>query len=111
MTLFPYAHAHRTLDQYGGSLESVWTRWILEQFEFPFTRIYAPELTPGNLNAQDDAIVFVGGAIPGVPAAGAAGDAVVVAGGCGPDPQTIPAEYRAQLGRVAPTARFRISRA
>src|SRR5262249_54301258 len=31
-------------DQYGGSAESGWTRWILEQFEFPFTRVYPQEL-------------------------------------------------------------------
>ncbi|MCA1560460.1 MAG: M14 family metallopeptidase, partial [Acidobacteria bacterium] len=39
-------------DQYGGSMESGWTRWILEQFEFPFTRVYAPELDAGNLGAK-----------------------------------------------------------
>ena len=37
----PAAQAVRTpriglWDQYGGSMESGWTRWILEQFEFPF---------------------------------------------------------------------------
>jgi hypothetical protein len=89
-------------DQYGGSMESGWTRWILEQFEFPFTRIYAPELDAGNLNAKYDAIVFVSGAIPGVPSATgqAGGGRGGRGGGAGPDPQTIPAEYRAQLGRV-----------
>src|SRR5262249_3131959 len=28
-------------DQGGGAIESGWTRWILEQFEFPFARVYA----------------------------------------------------------------------
>src|SRR5690606_14806442 len=28
-------------DQYGGSMPSGWTRWILEQFEFPFSRVFA----------------------------------------------------------------------
>jgi hypothetical protein len=89
-------------DQYGGSIESGWTRWILEQFEFPFTRVYAPELDGGNLNAKYDVLVFVGGAIPGVPSAagGAGGRGGRGGGAAGPDPQAIPAEYRAQLGRV-----------
>jgi hypothetical protein len=90
-------------DQYGGSMESGWTRWVLEQFEFPFTRIYAPELDAGNLNAKYDAIVFVSGAIPGVPSATgqAGGGRGGRGGGAGPDPQTIPLEYRAQLGRLS----------
>ena len=89
-------------DQYGGSMESGWTRWILEQFEFPFTRVYAPELDAGNLNARYDVLVFVSGAIPAVPsAAGGGGGRGGRGGGAGgPDPQTIPPEYRSQLGRV-----------
>ncbi|OYW02419.1 MAG: peptidase, partial [Acidobacteria bacterium 37-65-4] len=31
-------------DQYGGSIEAGWTRWILEQFDFKFDRVFAPEL-------------------------------------------------------------------
>ena len=43
-------------DQYGGSMESGWTRWILEQFEFPFERVFAPRLDAGNLNAAYDVL-------------------------------------------------------
>jgi Zinc carboxypeptidase len=91
-------------DQYGGSMESGWTRWILEQFEFPFTRVFPPDLDAGNLNAKFDVLVFVSGAIPAAPsAAGGGGGRGGRGGGAGgPDPQTIPAEYRAQLGRVTP---------
>jgi hypothetical protein len=93
-------------DQYGGSMESGWTRWILEQFEFPFTRVFAPELDAGNLNANYDVLIFVTGAIPGVPSpAGGGGRGGGGGGGrgagAGPDPQSIPAEYRSQLGRVS----------
>ena len=89
-------------DQYGGSMESGWTRWILEQFEFPFTRVYAPELDAGNLNAKYDVLVFVSGAIPGVPSPGGGGGRGGRGGGAGgPDPQSIPAEFRSQLGRVS----------
>jgi hypothetical protein len=91
-------------DQYGGSMESGWTRWILEQFEFPFSRVYAPELDAGNLNAKFDVLVFVSGAVPALPSAAGGGGRGGRGGSAagGPDPQTIPAEYRAQLGRVTP---------
>ena len=46
------------------SMDEGWTRWILEQFEFPFNRVFAPELDAGNLNAKYDALIFVDGAIP-----------------------------------------------
>src|SRR4029079_11297042 len=76
-------------DQYGGSMESGWTRWILEQFEFPFTRVYAPELDAGNLNAKYDVLVFLTGAIPGVPSLGGGGGRGGRGGGAGgPDPQS-----------------------
>ena len=29
-------------DQYGGSMPSGWTRWLLEQFEFPFEVVFPP---------------------------------------------------------------------
>ena len=88
-------------DQYGGSMESGWTRWILEQFEFPFTRLYAPELDAGNLNTKYDVLVFVSGAIPAMSSAGGGGGrGGRGAGPGGPDPTTIPAEYRSQIGRM-----------
>ena len=54
-------------------MPSGWTRWILEQFEFPFTRVYAPELDAGNLNAKYDVLIFVDGAIPAVRSGGGGG--------------------------------------
>ncbi len=82
-------------DRYGGSMPSGWTRWVLEQFRFPFQVVYAPELDAGNLNARYDVIVFVDGGIPEA-------DRAPGAGGFGgmPDPATVPAEYRAQIGNV-----------
>ena len=52
-------------------MPSGWTRWLFEQFEFPFEVVYPQRLDAGNLKAQFDALVFVDGGIPG-PAAGAA---------------------------------------
>jgi hypothetical protein len=84
-------------DQYGGSIESGWTRWLLEQFEFPFERVFPPTLDAGNLGAAYDVLIFPAGAIParGSGRGGAGGR-----GGGAPAPPDVPAEYRAQLGRV-----------
>ena len=51
-------------DQYGGSMPSGWTRWLFEQFEFPFEIVYPQQIDAGNLRAKYDVIVFVTGAIP-----------------------------------------------
>ena len=51
-------------DQYGGSMPSGWTRWLFEQFEFPFEVVYPQQIDAGNLRAKYDVIVFVTGAIP-----------------------------------------------
>ncbi|NUQ11159.1 MAG: peptidase [Gemmatimonadaceae bacterium] len=80
-------------DQYGGSMDAGWARWILEQYEFPFARVFPQELDAGNLNAKYDVLVFVGGGIPG--AGGGRG-------GGQPAPDDVPAEYRSHLGRVSP---------
>ena len=79
-------------DQYGGSMDSGWARWILEQYQFPFEKVFAPTLDAGNLNAKYDVIVFVEG---GIPAAGGGGG-----GAAQPAAADIPAEYRPMLGRV-----------
>jgi hypothetical protein len=82
-------------DQYGGSMDAGWARWILEQYEFPFERVFPQELDAGNLNAKYDILVFVGGGIPGTGGGGGRG-------GGQPTPDEIPEEYRAHLGRVTP---------
>ena len=89
-------------DQYGGSIESGWTRWILEQFEFPFERVFAPRLDAGNLNAAYDVLIFPNGGIPAASAGGRGGRGGGRGGGSGADAAgEIPQEYRAQVGRVS----------
>ncbi|HJR57743.1 MAG TPA: M14 metallopeptidase family protein [Vicinamibacterales bacterium] len=91
-------------DQYGGSMPSGWTRWILEQFEFPFARVFAQELDAGKLNAKFDSLIFVDGAIPAPvdpgsgPGSGRGGRGG--RGGAPLNPDDVPAEYRAHLGRI-----------
>jgi hypothetical protein len=84
-------------DQYGGSMPSGWTRWLFEQFEFPFDVVFPGTLDAGNLNAKYDVLIFVDGAIP-LRDGGAGGGG----GGFGAQPaaETIPAEFRDRLGRV-----------
>ena len=93
-------------DQYGGSMPSGWTRWILEQFEYPFTRVFAPELDAGNLNAKYDVLIFVDGAIPGTSTEQGGRGGRGGRGGGQPalTPADVPAEYRAHLGRVSAEA-------
>ena len=83
-------------DQYGGSMPSGWTRWLFEQYEFPFEVVFPGTLDAGNLNAKYDVLVFVDGAIPERDGGASGG------GGFGGQPpaDTIPAEFRGRLGRV-----------
>jgi hypothetical protein len=90
-------------DTYGGSMDSGWARWILEQFEFPFTRVFAPELDAGNLNAKYDVLIFVEGGIPAAGAGGGRGGGGGAGGrGAGPagPPADLPAEFRSHFGSV-----------
>ncbi|MEN9634291.1 MAG: hypothetical protein RL077_2695 [Verrucomicrobiota bacterium] len=79
-------------DRYSGSMPSGWTRWLFEQFEFPFELIYTQEIDAGNLRERFDALVFVAGSIP--------------AQGVRPPPalrpRNLPAEYTAQIGVITP---------
>jgi hypothetical protein len=50
-------------DQYGGSMPSGWTRWLFEQYEFPFEVVYPGNLDAGDLKSKYDVIVFTDGAI------------------------------------------------
>jgi hypothetical protein len=46
-------------DQYGGSAPSGWTRYVLEQFEFPYTVVYSQKLDAGNLADNFDVLILV----------------------------------------------------
>ncbi len=88
-------------DRYGGSMSSGWTRWLLEQFEFPFQVVYPPELDKGGLREKFDVLVLVDGAIPGT---GRGMD-----GGDQPPPDLgvvdelgLPAEFRGRRGSITP---------
>ena len=81
-------------DRYGGSMQSGWTRWLLEQYEFDFDVVYPKVLDAGDLNNKYDVLVFVSGAIPSGEARSANSRGGTI------DPKSIPEEYRDWLGSV-----------
>ena len=93
-------HAQRIAlyDQYGGLMPSGWIRWLMEQFEFPYTVIYPQTLDAGELKSKYDVIVFSDGAISLGAGARGGGEGFF---GRQPAPEQIPAEFRPWLGRIS----------
>lgn len=83
---------------YGGNMDEGWTRWLLEDFAFPYTSLMDAEIRAGNLNRRYDVIIL--------PADGVArmtgdteGSGRGGAGGFGGGAETYPPEYRSGFGR------------
>ena len=51
-------------DRYGGSIQSGWMKWILEQYNFPYRIVFSQGIDSGNLKQKFDVIIFPSGAIP-----------------------------------------------
>jgi Zinc carboxypeptidase len=83
-------------DQYGGLMPAGWTRWLFEQYEFPFERVYPQTLDAGNLKDKFDVLVLTDGAFRAGGGGGRGG------GGFGGNIATerIPEEYRGWVGRI-----------
>jgi len=43
---------------WGGNIDEGWTRWVLEQFEFPYTSLYDADVRAGGLRSRFDTIVL-----------------------------------------------------
>jgi hypothetical protein len=43
---------------WGGNMDEGWTRWLLEQFEFPYTSVFDRDVRGGNLRAKFDVILL-----------------------------------------------------
>jgi len=84
-------------DQYGGSMTSGWTRWILERFEFPFEVIFPAEIDAGGLRAKYDVLIFPGGAIPRQDRPEGEEFRFLAP----PKPEEVPEEFRSRLGSVS----------
>ena len=78
-------------DQYGGSTASGWTRWLLEQFEFPFERVYVQALDAGDLAARYDVIILPDDAVPSNRSRHQDGSGI----------DDLPAEYRTTTGGLS----------
>lgn len=86
-------------DRYGGSMPSGWTRWLLEQFEFPFEVLYPNTLNKGELKKKFDILVFVDGAVPALRSVNReqqpnSNRPVNI------KPESIPVEFRSWLGNI-----------
>lgn len=82
-------------DQYGGLMPSGWTRWLLEQYEFPFEVVYPKTLDAGNLHDRFDVLIFPDGSIHK-----AANREALLQPETQPKPESIPDEFRPWLGQI-----------
>ncbi len=88
-------------DRFGGSMDSGWIRWMLEQaFPTTFEVVYAPALDAGGLNAKYDVLIFPSGAIPGTGSGGGRGGGAGGGGFGGAAQAAVPAEYAAMIGNT-----------
>ena len=81
------------IDVYGGSMPSGQIRWLLEQFEFPYTVVYPQDIDAGNLKSKFDALIVPSG-IVGQSSRGFG------RGGEGNARPAVPAEYQHMLGSI-----------
>jgi len=80
------------VDVYGGSMPSGQIRWLLEQFEFPYTVVYPQDIDAGNLKTKYDALVIPSGLM---------GQSARGFGGAGASArQDVPAEFQHMLGSL-----------
>ncbi len=78
------------LDRYGGSLDTGWMRWVLEQFEFNIQVIFPPDLDKGSLKDRFDVLILVSGMVP----------ETLRRGLKPPDEKSIPKKYRGRSGSI-----------
>jgi len=87
----------------GGNIDEGWTRLMLEQFNFPSTPIFDPEIKAGNLNAKYDVLVLPTDSTATLTGDQPAGGGRGGRGGGGGREQT-PPEYRTGFGNDGVTA-------
>lgn len=85
-------------DTYGGSMASGWIRWLLEQFEFPYELVFAPQLDAGNLREKFDVLVFPGGSMPRLNPESTPGQEFFSSQAA--PPANVPEQYKNRIGRL-----------
>jgi hypothetical protein len=84
-------------DVYGGSIPSGWTRFVLEQFEFPYEVIYPKVVDAGNLSSRFDVLIFPSDVGPSVGGGGRSGGGGRRGAGAGAN-ANIPSEFQPMIG-------------
>jgi hypothetical protein len=82
-------------DQYGGLMPSGWTRWLLEQYEFPFEVVYPKTLDAGKLHDRFDVLIFTDGSIRKT-----ASKEALIPPETQPKSESIPEQFRPWLGQI-----------
>jgi hypothetical protein len=91
----------------GGNMDEGWTRFIFDQWEFPYARVDADEIKKGGLNANYDAVLIADDTVRAIVGASGAEAAPAFAAGAAsagkPNPfaaPALPAEYTKALGNA-----------
>ncbi len=86
-------------DRYGGSIESGWTRFLFDQFEFPYKVVFPPDIDAGKLVGNYDVLILPSDASIGTTSRSRGATPL-------PDGQLgrVPAEYRARPGVMSLSA-------
>ena len=84
---------------YGGNMDEGWTRLMLEDFGFPYTSLFDPEILAGDLHERWDVII-----LPNDSKQMMLGPTGQPTGGRGPDPAGTPPEYRSGFGQAGAEA-------
>lgn len=97
----------------GGNIDEGWTRWLIEDFKFPYATVMDAEIKKGDLNAKFDVIILPDDSTaaitgdrpaPGAAPAGRGGGGGGGEGGEGGRGGTYPPEYRSGVGTEGVTA-------
>jgi hypothetical protein len=80
------------LDRYGGSMESGWTRFLLDEYGIPHTVVFPPGVDAGELS-ENSVLILPPGLIPEEDPADGDFDL--------PDRDEVPSEYRDRIGAVS----------
>jgi hypothetical protein len=81
---------------FGGNMDEGWTRWLLEDFEFPYTSLFDPRILEGDLIDDFDVIILPADGVSRMTGESGEGE-----GGFGPPPANrYPPEYRSGFGQA-----------
>ncbi|MEO8372301.1 MAG: peptidase M14 family protein, partial [Candidatus Solibacter sp.] len=83
----------------GGNIDEGWSRFVLEQFNFPYTSIFDPEIKAGNLSDKYDVLVIPNDSTATLTGETAAAGAAGRGGRGGAAPAPAPAAPAAAAGR------------